>query len=452
MSVAGETGEVHRVTAADDRRWLRILFASVAADGHFNPLTGIAVHLRDAGHDVRWYTGAAYAARLEELRIPHFAFRRAREINAHTIPELFPERARLKGPALIRFDFEYVFVNNTALYFDDVREIDAVFPLDILIADGAWMAARLVRDVLHKHVIGIGLGTLLAPSPEVPPNFAGLRPARTPVGRLVHRVMGAAMDRIVVANGRRLYNQVLAGHGLPPIAGSVFEEFYSYHHVLFQNGVPGFEYPRRPLPPKLRFVGLLGPVRTGSAARPPQLDSVRADQRIVLISQGTMDNDDPQKLIVPALEALAPTGALLIIGTGHKHTAALRSRFRQPNVVIEDYIDFESVLERADVFISNGGHGSVLLSLSKGVPIVGAGVREGKNDINARVEHFHVGVNLHTEKPRAAQIARAVDRLLTHPTFRQRADELRLELARYRPLEIIDQYLEHEVTLPASRR
>ena len=36
---------------------MKFLFASLAADGHFNPLTGIAVHLREKGHEVRWYTG-----------------------------------------------------------------------------------------------------------------------------------------------------------------------------------------------------------------------------------------------------------------------------------------------------------------------------------------------------------------------------------------------------------
>jgi len=80
---------------------MRILFASTAADGHFNPMTGVAIHLRDAGHDVRWYTGASYEHRLQEMGIPLLPFKRAREINGETMPKLFPERARLKGPALI---------------------------------------------------------------------------------------------------------------------------------------------------------------------------------------------------------------------------------------------------------------------------------------------------------------------------------------------------------------
>ena len=142
-----------------------------------------------------------------------------------------------------------------------------------------------------------------------------------------------------------------------------------------------------------------------------------------------------------------PSGALLVVGTGRKNTDALRRRFPQENVVIEDYVDFDAVLERAEVFICNGGHGSVLLSLSHGVPIVAAGVREGKNDINARVEHFGVGVNLRTEAPRAEQILRAVERVLGEPSYRRRAGNLRAELASYRPLEIIDEYLDREVEL-----
>ncbi len=136
-----------------------------------------------------------------------------------------------------------------------------------------------------------------------------------------------------------------------------------------------------------------------------------------------------------------------MVGTGHKSTDAPRRRFPQDNVVIEDYVDFEAVLDRASIFICNGGHGSILLSLSRGVPVIGAGVREGKNDINARVEHFGVGVNLHTETPSAARIRDAAERVLAEPSFRKRAEEVRDALARYQPLEIIDRYIEEEVGL-----
>jgi hypothetical protein len=39
-------------------------------------------------------------------------------------------------------------------------------------------------------------------------------------------------------------------------------------------------------------------------------------------------------------------------------------------------------------------------AISKGVPLLVAGVREGKNDINARVDYFGVGNDLRTERPK----------------------------------------------------
>jgi hypothetical protein len=43
------------------------------------------------------------------------------------------------------------------------------------------------------------------------------------------------------------------------------------------------------------------------------------------------------------------------------------------------------------------------------------------------------------------QVQRAVERVLNGPSFGRRAHELRDELARYQPLEIIDEYLAREV-------
>ncbi len=420
---------------------MKILFATVAADGHFNPLTGIAVHLLKAGHDVRWYTGRNYAAKLERLGIPHFPFDRAKEINGDNIADLFPERARLRGPALLRFDFEQFFVSNVEKYFEDIREIDQTFPFDVLFCDGAFMAARLVREALRKHVCAVGPGPVLATSKDVPPNFVGLKPARTAAGRLLHQVMGAVMDRMVLTRGTAIYNSVLATHGLAPVKGSIYNEFYRAADVFFQSGVPGFEYARREVNPKFRFVGPLLPHGAATSGRFPYPQKLEANQRVILVSQGTLDNKDSSKLIIPALEALRDSGALLIVATGHSHTEELRRSYPQDNIVIEDYVDFAAVLERADLFVCNGGYGSVLLSLSKGVPILAAGIREGKNDVNARVDYFGVGINLRTESPKPDAIRRAAERLLSEPRWKQSAQRLRDELTGYHPHELIDAYL-----------
>ena len=420
---------------------MKFLFATVPADGHFNPLTGIAIHLKAAGHDVRWYTGPSYAAKLERLGFPYYPFQRATEINGDNIGELFPERAKLRGPALIRFDGKHMMVINTGNYFEDIQEINVSFPFDVLFCDAAFYAMKLVKEKLGKRVCAIGVAPSLETSKDVPPNFVGLKPARTAIGKLIHQGMRALMELMVTNDVKKLYNRILASHGLAPIEGSLFDVSYRSPDVVFQSGVPGFAYPRRERNPKVQFVGALLPYQAAISTAFSQREKLDTYKRVVLISQGTVDNKDPRKLIVPALEALKDTDALLIVTTGYCQTEALRASYPQENIVIEDFVDFDFILDHTDLFICNGGYGSVLLSLSKGVPLLTAGIREGKNDINAHVDYFNVGIDLRTESPKPGDIRRAAERLLNEPHWKQNVARLRDELSAYRPNELIDTYL-----------
>jgi UDP:flavonoid glycosyltransferase YjiC (YdhE family) len=278
-------------------------------------------------------------------------------------------------------------------------------------------------------------------SKDVPPNFIGLKPARTAFGKLVHQGMRAMMELMVMNDVKALYNQILARYGLAPIVGSLFDVSYRSPDVMFQSGVPGFAYPRREHNPRLQFVGPLLPYKATISTSFSQPAKLARYKRVILISQGTVDNKDQNKLIIPALEALKDTDALLIVTTGHYQTADLRAAYPHENIVIEDFVDFDFILEHCDLFICNGGYGSVLLSLSKGVPLLTAGIREGKNDINAHVDYFKLGIDLRTESPTAEAIRRAAERLLREPQWKHNVARLRDEFSAYRPFECIDAYL-----------
>src|SRR5688500_19237810 len=89
----------------------RILFASVPADGHFNPLTGIAMELMQRGYEVAWYASAVYAEKLQRLGIRHFPFKKALEVNGENIDTIFPERYNHKSQiAKLNFDMEHFFI------------------------------------------------------------------------------------------------------------------------------------------------------------------------------------------------------------------------------------------------------------------------------------------------------------------------------------------------------
>jgi UDP:flavonoid glycosyltransferase YjiC (YdhE family) len=220
---------------------------------------------------------------------------------------------------------------------------------------------------------------------------------------------------------------------------------------LFLNGVPGLEFPGYRPPHNAEFVGPLVPARRAlgpDTALPPAV--LDPDAKVVAVSQGTVDNTDPTKLMVPTLEALANGPYVVVATTAGTQTAELRERFASPNVIIEDFIDYDALFPHVDVFVSNGGFGSVLAAMRFGVPVVGAGKTEGKNDIDARVGYNRLGVDLRSERPKPARIRAAVQRVLADPTYAANVAALRAELDSYDPMGRIEVAL-HDESLTAQR-
>jgi UDP:flavonoid glycosyltransferase YjiC (YdhE family) len=404
---------------------VNILFASQAIDGHFNPMTGVAMRLMERGHDVRWYTGPVFAAKLQSLGIPHFPFRRAIEHRADNLNELYPDRARLKGPRAIGFDGEKIFASNVTNFFEDIRELDHDFPVDVVVADSSMFIHRLVSHLMGKPVVSFVVIPNMESDPLVPPLFFGFRPARNPVEKALHGLAGLLSDKVILRPASQSYRRQHAAFGQPvPGGGRLTDEPYRCSDATIQTGTESLDFPRRRVNPKVHHVGALLPYR---APQPPadggggDSGFSRTYPTTLVITQGTVDNLDHNKLIVPALEAVKDLDALVIVATGGRGTEALRALYPQPNVVVRDYVDFAKVFEFTDVFITNGGFGGVQLSLSMGVPLVVAGINEGKSDVNARVEHAGVGINLRSESPTPADIAKAVGKVLADPGWKNRA-------------------------------
>ena len=423
---------------------MRILFASMPADGHFNPLTGVAAHLADRGHDVRWYAGTEYGAKLDRLRMRWFPYRRAVEVMASNLNDMFPERADLKGPRLISFDLDKLFVSQVEEHFQDLVDIRQEWHFDTMVCDGAFYAEQLVAESLHLPVFAVGL-TMVMPDAQGPPPFFGLRPAGTPVGRLHHALVRRLLSSGMKA-GTTHYNQILARHGIAPIRPDGFPHEPMLRTTrVFLNGSPGLEFPGyRPLP-NAEYVGPLVPARRAGGPDTALPDVVLdSSRRVVAVSQGTVDNGDPGKLIVPTIEALKDSEYVVVATTAGADTAALGARFPEPNVVIEDYIDYDDLFPHVDVFVTSGGFGSNLSAFLHGIPVVGAGKREGKNDINARVGYNKLGIDLRTERPRPTAIRRAVRTVLNDPTYATNVADLRAQLQGYDPTETIENAILHE--------
>ena len=97
---------------------------------------------------------------------------------------------------------------------------------------------------------------------------------------------------------------------------------------------------------------------------------------------------------------------------------------RNDNTRVARFLDYDALLPRTSVLITNGGYGAVQRALCDAVPLVVAGQTEDKAEVAARVEHFGVGVNLRTGTPDAHLVRHAVRTVLDDPTFRARARQL----------------------------
>ena len=309
----------------------------------------------------------------------------------------------------------------------------------MLVADGAFYAAYLVARKLGVPVYGVGAGPTPAPtSPTAPPPFFGLVPATNPVARLKHRVVRAMVER-TTRPGMRAFNALLADEGLPAYERSVFDLPWDAATLFFQTGTPGMDFPRTDWPENHRFVGPLLPPRTtrrtgaavrGQARRASDRSwSSRRARSTTAIPASCWCRRSPRSRAPSTSWSRAPAGAT---------PRRCASGSRQDNVVVEDWVDFDVLLPRADVFVCNGGYGSIMQALMSDVPIVSAGKLEAKNDINARLAYRGFGLDLKTERPKPGQIAAGVTRVLGDPSFKENVARVSAELKACRPLETME--------------
>jgi UDP:flavonoid glycosyltransferase YjiC (YdhE family) len=164
---------------------------------------------------------------------------------------------------------------------------------------------------------------------------------------------------------------------------------------------------------------------------PAWWDDVReahaAGTQVVLVTQGTVATD-PERLLWPAIDALADEDVLVVATTEPLDAFPA-------NVRATPFVPFDRLLPLVDVMVTNGGFGGVQQALAAGVPVVVAGRSEDKAEVGARVVWSGVGLALATDRatdvttPHA--VAEGVRRVLDNPSFRRRAGELAAEYAEH---------------------
>ena len=416
----------------------RLLLAATPLYGHVRPLRQIASALRAAGHEVTLLAGTSVDTHLADrdssTESTHLSgsdqLRTATRARAGWRPSWVQGRDEILD----------TFVHPLQAQADVLTDLlsagapDGQF--DAVVADVSFLGVQPLllstSPDARPPMIGISVAPIMLPSEDCAPFGAALPPWQGRVGQGRNR-----QTEWLLRNGPlRIVQETLdatpSQWGIGPDKINLFGAIAHFDRV-FQLGLPELEYPRRELPPFVEFVGPLPATCSCGNRRHPALDDkfdshrfdshrFNSDKPVVHVTQGTLDNADPSKLLLPALKALAGEPVTVVASTGG---ATIRTpsppAINGADIHVLDFACYGWLLPRTDLMITNGGYGGVQLAARHGVPLIVAGDTQDKAEVAARVRWSGVGVNLHTGNPGVRRLRHAVRRVLSDRRYRQRA-------------------------------
>jgi UDP:flavonoid glycosyltransferase YjiC (YdhE family) len=398
----------------------RILICTVPAAGHVAPGIPIARELVERGHDVHWYTGAAFRAAVEATGATFEPIRAATDPGEGSPVARFRGRERLEGLEAFKHDLKHLFLDEIPGQLADLRRIGSAFEPEMLLVDTGFLAAGMHHELGGPTWATFGITALPLRSRDTAPFGLGLPPGSGPFSRLRNRALSTFTSRVVFRDVQRHHQRVREQVGLRRTRTDLFDSAVS-PYLYLHAGTDAFEYPRRDLPPQVHFVGPLLP-DPPAVPRPGWWHELDGSRPVVLVTQGTVATDVEQ-LVVPSLAALADEPVFVVVAGV---PTIQRGRLRIPaNARVEPFVPFAELMPKVSVMVTNGGYGGVQYALGHGVPLVVAGTTEDKPEIAARVAWSGAGINLRTRTPSAAQVRDAVRTLLDDAAYRGRAHAIR---------------------------
>ncbi|BEU94498.1 glycosyltransferase [Acidovorax sp. DW039] len=431
----------------------RYLLAATAMPGHVMPLLAVARHLVGAGHQVCFHTASAFKAQVERTGAVFEPLVAEIDHDHRALEQKFPQQRQLPpGPARLCFGLKHFFADAIGPQYQGLRNILQRFAADAILTDTMFCGTfPLLLGPRHERppVVALGITALALSSADTAAFGTGMAPPTTPQARQQCRTMQQTLQRTVFGDVQRHFDAVLQRMGRPPLPAFFTDAMVTLPDLYLQLTAQAFEYPRSDLPATVQFVGpLLAPPAQGFTP-PPWWPELSDGRTVVLVTQGTLANDDPQQLIVPTLKALAGQPHLHVIATTGGPVPPELAAMAPANARIMDFVPYGELLPKVQVMVTNGGYGSVNHALSLGIPLVVAGATEEKPEIAARVAWAGAGINLRTGRPSTRAIADAVHLLLADTSYRERAQALSQALRRHDALAEITQALQSLHSAPA---
>lgn len=409
----------------------RFLIGTIPAVGHVNPAVPIARKLVERGHEVWWYTGKNFQSKVEATGARHIRIQTGGDFSdLTTLSESWLEQFNnLQGLAKFKFVLKHAFIDSALAQFKDFNNILQKFPADILLCDSMFLGGSWIHEKGGPPCAALNTSVLPLSSRDTAPVGFGIQPDFSTKGRLRNSLLNWVFQRILFNDITVYLDQIRGSIGLSRDYKSFFDATLS-PFLFLQGTVPTFEYPRSELPASIHFIGPFLPEPPTDFTFPVWWGDLKNGKPVVHVTQGTVATgvDD---LIVPTIQGLADEDVLVVVTTGGEPIENIKLATIPKNVRIEPFIPHYHLLPHVDVMVTNGGYNGVQVALANGIPLVAAGTTEDKPEVCARIEWSGVGINLKTQTPTPMQVREAVKQILASPKYRQKAQSLQAEIARY---------------------
>jgi len=361
----------------------RFLFA-VPPLGRATPDAGLAAELARRGHKVAW---AGHRATLEpRLRPGSRVFNAVEEEFEKRLSALRSDWLGLRGLAALRFLWEDLLVPLGHAMVPGVEKAIDRFRPDVVVADQSALAAPIAARRRE-----LPWATCAGTSAEFTRPLAALPEVEEWVRE---QIAGLQLD-----------------HGIEDLIDLRFSD-----HLVLVFTAPGLVGDVSFFPGHVAFVGP-APGRSAPGAFPwDRLDGRPA----VLATLGAPEGPSGDRFLRVAAEAVRDLEVQAVFETG---PGVLPDP--PPNVLVRDRIPRHRLLERVSAVICHGGHDLVCGSLSRGVPLVVAPLRDDQPVIARQVEAAGAGITVRRARARADELRAALTAVLDSGSHRAAAGRIR---------------------------
>jgi len=370
----------------------RFLFVVPPMTGHTNPTLAVAAELTLRGHEAAW---CGYEALLSQL-LPKDARRFGLE---GELPEDFlikiAERARtVRGLPGLKFLWEDVLLPLARDMAPGVERVVSEFQPDVLISDqqafaGAFAARRA----------GIPWATSATTSADRRSSLAN-----------IPKVLDWAEERLT---------ELQLELGLDPVKEP---ENSPYRVLVFSTPTLCGEIPHHD-----ERYAYVGPSLTPRPDTTPFPYEELLDVPRVFASLGTLNAERGQRFFSALSEALGDDSeppAMQVVCVAPEEFGPFPKNF-----LVRPRVPQLELLPEMDAVICHGGHNTTTEALSHALPLVVCPIKDDQPVVAQQVADSGCGLRLSFTRPRPAQLAEAVERVLNEASFKEAAIAIRESFA-----------------------